>query len=404
MIKRSDFPILARKVLGHSLVYFDNAATTQKPLSVIKSQTDFYAYYNSNVHRGINPLAEEATNCYEQARSLVAEFIGASREEIIFTKGATEAINLVARSWGETNLTARDTVVLSLAEHHSNIVPWLQLQAQLHFKIVYLPLTPKGELDLVAAIKILNQPRVKFLGLTYISNVLGIINPLKKILKLAESRGIVSLVDATQALAHRPIRVKALGCSFLVFSGHKMLGPTGTGVLYGQRALLAAMPPFLGGGDMINSVSTTNFTTNDLPYKFEAGTPNIAGVIGLGAACQYLNHLGWPEIMAQEAKLSRYFLQQLQPLKFVRILGSSRQRLPVFSLVIAGIHPHDAADILGQEGIILRAGQHCAEPLHRHLGLHASLRASLSFYNTTAEIDYFVKKLKELYKKFNQAS
>lgn len=401
MIKRGDFPILGRKINGRPLVYFDNAATTQKPTLVIKTTLDYYSFFNSNVHRGINPLAEEATKLYEQSRDIIAEFISAQREEIVFTRGATESINLVARTWGETNLTKTDTIVLSIMEHHSNLVPWLQLQAKIGFKIVYLPVKDSGELDILAAKKIISQKKVKFLSLSYASNVLGVVNPIKEIIKLAKSRGVITLVDATQVLAHFKIKVKDLGCDFLVFSGHKMLGPTGTGVLYGQQELLASMPPFLGGGDMISSVSLSSFTTNVLPYKFEAGTPNIAGVIGLGAACKYLSGLGWPAIQAQEKELTAYFLNKLKPLKFIKLIGTAKPKLPVFSLVIKGIHPHDAADILGQEGIILRAGLHCAEPLHERFGLIATLRASLSFYNTKKEIDFFIKKLIELNKSFN---
>ncbi len=401
MIKRSDFPILTKKIVGRPLVYFDNAATTQKPLAVIKATSEYYSKFNSNVHRGINPLAEEATKRYEKSRDIIAAFISAKRAEVIFTRGATESINLVARSWGEANLKKSDILVLSIAEHHSNIVPWLQLKTKIGFKILYIPIKVDGRLDLMAAQKIILQPGVKFLGLSYASNVLGIVNPIKKIVKLARAHGIITLIDATQVLAHQPVNVHDLDCSFLVFSGHKMLGPTGTGVLYGKRELLAAMPPFLGGGDMISTVSLDSFTPNILPYKFEAGTPNIAGVIGLAAACQYLSDLGWAEIRAKEKELEQYFLDKIKTLKFIRILGTAEPKLPIFSLIVEGIHPHDAADLLGQEGIILRAGQHCAEPLHNHLGCSASLRASLNFYNTKREIDFFIKKLIELKKKFN---
>ncbi|MFA5886570.1 MAG: SufS family cysteine desulfurase [Patescibacteria group bacterium] len=400
MIKRSDFPILTKKIVGRPLVYFDNAATTQKPLSVIKATSEYYSKFNSNVHRGINPLAEEATKRYEESRDIIAAFISAHREEVIFTRGATESINLVARSWGEANLKKSDTLVLSVAEHHSNIVPWLQLQIKIGFKILYIPIKADGRLDFVAAKKIILQPGVKFLGLSYASNVLGIVNPIKKIVKLAQAHSIITLIDATQVLAHQLVNVRDLGCSFLVFSGHKMLGPTGTGVLYGKRELLAAMPPFLGGGDMISTVSLDSFTPNVLPYKFEAGTPNIAGVIGLAAACRYLSNLGWSEIRAKEKELKQYFLDKIKTLKFIKILGTAGPKLPIFSLIVEGIHPHDAADLLGQEGIILRAGQHCAEPLHNHLGYSASLRASLNFYNTKREIDFFIRKLIELKKKF----
>ena len=400
MIKRSDFPILARQINGHKLVYFDNAATSQKPQAVINAISDFYSTYNSNVHRGINPLAEEATKAYENSRDVAAEFIGADREEVIFTRGATEGINLVARTWGEANLRSGDIVVLSLAEHHANIVPWLQLKDKLNIKLLYIPLQSDGALDRKAARKILAEPRVRLLAISQASNVLGIVNPVKELIALARGRKIVTLVDAAQSIVHVPVNIKDLNCDFLVFSGHKILGPTGVGVLYGRRKILQAMPPYLGGGDMISSVYSDHFMANVLPYKFEAGTPNIAGVIGLAAALRYLNKLGWPAIARQEKILTAYFLQELKSLPFVRLLGTAKPKLPVFSLAIDHIHPHDAADILGQEGIILRAGHHCAQPLHDFCSVPATLRASLSFYNTTAEISVFIKKLKILYRAF----
>jgi len=330
----------------------------------------------------------------------VANFISASSSEIIFTRGATEGINLVARTWGEQNLAKGDIIVLSLAEHHANIIPWLQLKEKLGIKLVYIPLKPSGELDLIAAKKILNRPRVKLLALTQASNVLGILNPLKKLIALAQAKNIVTLIDAAQSITHIPVNIKQLKCDFLVFSSHKIWGPTGIGVLYGRRNLLEKMPPFLGGGNMIKSVYIDHFTVNELPYKFEAGTPSIAEAIGLAATIQYINKLGWETIIRQENKLTAYFSKRLQILKFVKVLGSPRSlanKLPVFSLIVKGIHPHDLADLLGQEGIILRAGNHCAQPIHDFWGLPASLRASLSFYNTTAEIDIFIKKLSSLY-------
>ncbi len=404
LIKRSDFPILSKKIKGHPLVYFDNAATAQKSRSVIKAMNDYYENYNANVHRSLNPLAEEATKRYEHARDIVANFIGAAREEIIFTRGTTESINLVARTWGQENLRAGDIVVLSLAEHHANIVPWLQLKNKLNIKIEYIPLLSNGSWDLKAAQKIISQPRVKLLAISQASNVLGIVNPVKELIALAKKKGLVTLVDAAQSSAHLKISVKKLACDFLVFSGHKIGGPTGIGVLYGRREILEKMPPFLGGGDMISFVTTDNFGVNDLPYKFEAGTPNIAGVIGLGEACLYLEKIGYKNIQAREKQLTAYFLKRIKPLKFVKILGSARPKLPVFSLIINGVHPHDASDLLGQEGIILRAGHHCAQPLHSFFKVSASLRASLSFYNTTKEIDFFTTKLKELHQAFNKSA
>ncbi len=404
MIRRKDFPILSKKINGHPMIYFDNAATTQKPQVVIKAMDDFYLHYNANVHRGINPLAEEATKQYEAARREVANFISAKSLEIIFTRGATEGINLVARTWGEVNLGRGDIVVLSLAEHHANIIPWLQLKKKLGIKLVYIPVKADGSLNLSVARKILALKRVKLLAITQASNVLGTINPLKSLISFAHSRHIMTLVDAAQSIAHIPVNVQTLKCDFLVFSGHKIYGPTGIGVLYARESLLRKMPPFLGGGDMIRSVYTDHFTVNELPYKFEAGTPPIAEAIGLASALQYIEKLTWNNIIRQESILSAHFLKCLAPLKFVRILGTnqfSKKRLAVFSLIIDNIHPHDVADLLGQEGIILRAGNHCAQPIHDFCEQTASLRASLSFYNTVSEIDIFIKKLIALHQAFS---
>lgn len=400
MIRRNDFPILNKKIKGQSLVYFDNASTAQKSRSVIEAISNFYKNDNANVHRGLNPLADAATKKYEVARSLVADFIGAQKEEIIFTSGATAGINLVARSWGEANLQAGDIVVLSIAEHHANIVPWLQLQEKIGIKLEYIPLKADGSWDLVAAKKLLNKRRVKLLAISQVSNVLGIINPASQLIKLAKQKGIVTLIDAAQSVAHLKIDVKRLGCDFLVFSGHKLGGPTGIGVLYGRQELLLAMPSFMGGGDMISFVDTDSFGVNELPYKFEAGTPNIAGVIGLGAAIKYLEGVVHHNIEIQEQQLTTYFLQKIKKLTAVKILGTAKAKLPIFALTIKGVHPHDAADILGQAGIILRAGHHCAQPLHDYLGAPATLRASLSFYNTKGEIDYFISRLQELIRDF----
>jgi cysteine desulfurase/selenocysteine lyase len=400
MIKRSDFPILNKKINGHLLVYFDNAATAQKSEAVIKAVSDFYKNDNANVHRGLNPLAEAATKKYEAARDSVAAFVKAKRTEIIFTSGATASINLIARSWGEANLRSGDIVVLSIAEHHANIVPWLQLQEKIGIKLEYIPLKADGSWDLAAAKKLLNKRRVKLLAVSQVSNVLGIVNPISQLIKSAKQKGIITLIDAAQSIAHLKIDVKKLGCDFLVFSGHKLGGPTGIGVLYGRQELLLAMPPFMGGGDMISFVRTNSFGVNELPYKFEAGTPNIAGVIGLEAALKYLESTGYNSIHKQEQQLTVYFLKKIKKIKAVKILGTAKLKLPIFSLTIKGIHPHDAADILGQAGIILRAGHHCAEPLHNYLGVPATLRASLSFYNTKSEIDYFISRLVELIKAF----
>lgn len=392
MINRQDFPILQKD----NLIYFDNAATSLKPEVVISAVSGYYTNYGTSVHRGLSPLAASTTDLYEEARKIVANFIKAKPTEIIFTSGATMSINLVARTWGEANLKKDDVVVLSIAEHHANIVPWLQLKEKIGIKIQYIPLLDNGELDLIAAKKILALEAVKLLAITQASNVLGIVNPIKELITEAKKKGIVTLIDATLSAAHIHVDVSDLACDFLVFSAHKILGPTGVGVLYGRLELLNNMPPFLGGGSMISSVTKDNFTSAELPYKFEAGTPNIAGVIGFGEACRYIQNLGWETIKVQEKLLTNYFLSAISKLDFVTVLGKSNDKLPVFSLVLRGIHPHDAADLLGQDGIILRAGHHCAQPLHDYLGVAATLRASLSFYNTTAEIDIFIAKFKDL--------
>jgi cysteine desulfurase/selenocysteine lyase len=396
MINPQDFPILQKD----NLIYFDNAATSLKPEAVISAVTNYYSNYGTSVHRGLSPLAESTTDLYEGARKIVANFIKAKSTEIIFTSGATMSINLVARTWGEANLKKDDVVVLSIAEHHANIVPWLQLKEKIGIKLLYLPLLDSGELDLVKSIEIINSNPVKLLAITQASNVLGIINPVKQLIVEAKKKNIITLIDATLSAAHLPIDVSDLACDFLVFSAHKILGPTGVGVLYGRLELLNNMPPFLGGGSMISSVTQNNFSSAELPYKFEAGTPNIAGVIGLGAACRYIQNLGWAAIYNQEKLLTNYFLSAISKLDFVTVYGKSEYKLPVFSLTLNGIHPHDAADLLGQEGIILRAGHHCAEPLHDYLGVAATLRVSLSFYNTTSEIDTFIIKLKDLVSSF----
>ena len=400
MIKRSDFPILKKKINGHNMIYFDNAATSQKPTVLIKSLENYYSKYNANVHRGLNPLAEEATRQYEEARKVLAQFVSASLSETIFTRGATEGINLIARTWGEDNLQAGDIVVLSRAEHHANIVPWLQLQKKKGIKLLYIPLHQNGELDMKIAQELLSKKRVKLLAITQASNVLGIMNHLEKIISFAHSKKIITVVDAAQSIAHFPLNFKDLNCDFLVFSGHKIYGPTGIGLLYGRQELLEKMSPFLGGGEMIKSVYTDHFTINDLPYKFEAGTPPIAEAIALAESIKYLQKVSWKEIIKKEKELSLYFQKRLQDLKFIKILGEPRlasDKLALFSLIIKNIHPHDAADILGQEGVILRAGNHCAQPVHDFYQSSASLRASLSFYNTKKEIDIFIKKLLSLH-------
>jgi len=392
---RSDFPMLSRKYQGKSLIYFDNAASSLKPKAVLDSVLDYYQNHNSNVHRGPNFLSEEATVMYENARVAVAKFIGAKTQETIFSSGATMGINLVARSWGEANLKAGDVIAISRAEHHANLVPWLQLKAKLNLKIIYIEVASDGSLlwD-----NILDTPNLKLLAITQASNVLGSFYNLKKIISEARSRNIITVVDAAQSIAHYPVDVKDLGCDFLVFSGHKLFAETGIGILYGRQELLEQMPPFLSGGAMVADVSDDYFIPAELPAKFEAGTPNISGAISLGAACQYLNY---EQIIKQEQELSHYFLARLKELDFVTLIGNQRERLPLFSMALTGLHPHDAADLLGEEGIITRAGHHCAQPLHDSLNIPATLRTSLSFYNTKAEIDIFIAALKKIHKLFN---
>lgn len=394
------FPILNKKINHQKMIYFDNAATTQKPKAVINAINNFYSNLNSNIHRSINPLAEVATLEYEVARKKIASFINAkSTKEIILTSGTTESINLVAQSYAANFLKKDDQIVLGIAEHHSNFVPWLQLKK----KIDFIPLAKDYFLDIEKAKKLIKNPKVKILAIQHASNVLGSINNIKELINEAKKNNVITIVDAAQSAAHLPIDVQKLGCDFLAVSAHKMFGPTGIGVLYGREELLEKMPAWKGGGDMISKVSCANFSPNKLPYKFEAGTPNIAGAIGFGAAIDFIQKIGLKNIVSQELELTKYFLTKIKKIDFVKLYGPSthKNRLPVFSFTIDGVHPHDAGDILGEQGIILRAGHHCAQPLHDKLKIPATLRASLAFYNTKSEIDMFIDKLIIVYKKFN---
>lgn len=397
---RADFPMLARRYQDKDLVYFDNAATALKPQAVLGALNDYYLHHNANIHRGPNFLAEEATLLYEEARQRVAGFIGADTEEIVFTAGTTAGVNLVARSWGEKNLQPGDVVALTRAEHHANIVPWLQLQASRQIKLQYIEVKEDGAFEPESLAAALACPRLRLLAITQASNVLGQFYELESILAAAKARGVLTLVDAAQSVVHHQINVRQLDCDFLVFSGHKLFAPSGSGVLYIRAAVLAAMPPFLGGGGIITEVKADSFSTVTGPTKFEAGTPNIEGAIALGAACHYLQEIGQAEIFRREQELSNYFLEKLAHFPWIRLLGGTENRLPLFSLVISGLHPHDAADLLGEQGIVTRAGHHCAQPLHDALGVIASLRASLAFYNTEAEIDYFFVSLDSLRQSF----
>lgn len=384
-----DFPLLSRKHKEHNLIYFDNAATTPKPRAVLSAQSDYYYHHNANINRGPNFLSDEATILYEGARTELASFINADREEIVFTAGATTGINLVARAWGEANLKRGDVIALSRAEHHANLVPWLQLKDKLGVEIQYIDLDADGSFDNKSLEKVFANPNLRLLAITQASNVIGRYYDLKPIVQRARELNVVTLVDAAQSIVHRRLDVKTLNCDFLVFSGHKLFAPAGTGVLYGRAEILKNMPSFLGGGGMISEVSFESFKVDDIPTKFEAGTPNIEGAIALGAACRYLNILGRDELEARENELTAYFLKRFSEFKYLKLVGGLTNRLPLFSLIIEGVHPHDVSDLLGEQGIIVRAGRHCAHPLHDYLHIDATLRASLAFYNTREEIDEF---------------
>lgn len=400
---RADFPILQQEHLaGIPLVYLDNAATSQKPLTVIGALDEYYRHYNANVHRGIHWLSEEATAAYEAARIKIRKFINAaSKREIVFTRGTTESINLVAQTWGRANLTSGDVVLSTQMEHHSNIVPWQLLAAEKNLVVRYVPVQPDGTLDMDAYAAFLRHEPVKLVAVTYVSNVLGTINPVAEIARQAHEVGALVLVDAAQAAPHMPLDVQVLDVDFLAFSGHKMLGPTGSGVLYGKREILEAMPPWMGGGDMIRSVTLDGSTWNELPYKFEAGTPAIAPMIGLGYAVDYLMALGMDAIRAHEHALIEYALERLLEIRPLSVYGPSvRKKGAVAAFTMEGIHAHDIAQVLDAEGIAVRAGHHCAMPLHECLGIAATARASFYLYNTFAEIDALIAALYKVQKTF----
>jgi cysteine desulfurase/selenocysteine lyase len=392
---RADFPILQREVRpGVPLVYLDSTATAQKPLAVIEAMDAYYRRFNANVHRGIHTLAEEATALYEGARDKVQKFINAStRKEIIFTRNATEAINLVAFTWGRRNLAAGDVVVLTEMEHHSNLVPWHMLATEKGVRLEFIPVTDAGLLDL-AVYEDLLKLEPKLVSLTHMSNVLGTINPVTEIAAKAKTVGATVLVDGAQSVPHFPVDVQTLGVDFLAFSSHKMCGPTGFGVLWGRRELLEAMPPFMGGGDMIRRVRLREFAVNDLPYKFEAGTPAIAEGVGLGAAVDYLTAIGMEAIAAHEHKITAYALERLEEVPGVKVLGPSAEKKGgVAAFTLEGVHPHDIAQVLDRGGIAVRAGHHCAQPLHERFDLPATARASFYLYTTQAEVDKLVEGL-----------
>jgi len=390
---RKDFPILSQRVRGKPLVYLDNAATSQKPRSVIDAVGRFYAAENANIHRGVHVLSERATVAYEAARERVARFLNAaSPGEIIFTRGTTEGINLVAQSWGRGTLHPGDEILVTVMEHHSNLVPWQLLAGQTGATVRAVPITDAGELDLDAFDRLLGD-RTRLLAVAHVSNALGTINPVQALVARARERGVVTLVDGAQSAPHMPVDVQAIGCDFFAFSGHKAFGPTGVGVLYGRGALLERMPPWQGGGDMIETVTLEGSTFAPPPARFEAGTPMIAEVIGLGAALDYIGSLGFEPIMAWEHDLLAYATEQVGGLAGIRLIGTAREKASVLSFVVEGVHPHDVGAVLDDEGVAIRAGHHCAQPVMRRLGLPATVRASLAFYNTREEIDALVRGL-----------
>jgi len=393
---RADFPILQRRVHGRPLVYLDNAATTQKPRAVIDRLVRYYEEENANIHRGVHTLSVEATDAYDAARDRVRQFLNAAdAREIVFVRGATEAINLVARSFGGTQIRQGDEIVVSEMEHHSNIVPWQMICAERGAALRVVPITDSGEFRLTAYEQLLNA-RTRIVAVTHVSNALGTVTPVAEIVRLAHDRGIPVLIDGAQAVAHMPVDVQGLGCDFYVFSGHKVFGPTGIGVLYGRLPLLEAMPPYQGGGDMIRSVTFDQTLYNDVPYRFEAGTQHIAGVVGLATAIDYLADLGLDRVAAHEHELLAYGTEALTTIPGLRLTGTATQKAGILSFVMDDVHPHDIGTILDREGVAIRAGHHCCQPLMARLGVPATARASLALYNTRAEIDALVSALRKV--------
>ena len=398
---REDFPILKQKVHGKPLVYFDNGATSQKPQSVIDALNHYYNAENSNIHRGVHYLSERATAAYEEARSKIRGYINAgSNQEVIFVRGTTEAINLVAQSYGRSFLKAGDEIIISAMEHHSNIVPWQMLCEQVGAKLRVSPINHDGEIVMDEYRRLLSE-KTKFVSVTHVSNALGTILPAKEIVALAHERGIPVLLDGAQAVPHLRVDVQDLGCDFYAFSGHKMFGPTGVGVLYGRGELLEKMPPYQGGGDMISVVTFEKTHYNVLPYKFEAGTPHISGGIGLGAAIDYLQALDWPGLAAHEHALLSHATESLLSIHGLKIIGTAKEKAGVLSFVFDHVHAHDIGTILDQDGVAVRSGHHCAMPVMQRFGVPATTRASFAFYNTTEEIDVLVKAIHRVLKVFD---
>lgn len=391
---RKDFPILDTKVYGKNLVYFDNAATTQKPVQVLNVLENYYTSYNSNVHRGVHLLSQQATAAYEGARKKVAAFINAvSSDEIIFTKGTTDGINLVASSFGRKFLKEGDSILISALEHHSNIVPWQMICEERGATLKVIPMDQDGVLQMDLLPGLLDE-HVKLVSVTYVSNSLGTVNPVKEIIRQAHAKNIPVLIDAAQAIQHMPVDVQELDVDFISFSGHKIYGPTGIGVLYGKAKWLNMMPPYQGGGDMIKTVTFEKTIYNELPYKFEAGTPDIAGAIGLGAAIDYVNEIGLSAIADAEQELLTYGLAQLAKIEGIRFIGNAPERASVISFLLEDIHPYDLGELLDKQGIAIRTGHHCTEPIMDFFGIPGTCRASFAFYNTKEEIDLFVAGIK----------
>ena len=398
---REDFPILHQEINGKPLVYLDNAATSQKPKSVIDTIEKYYRGYNSNIHRGVHTLSENATEAYESARIKVRDFINAnSTKEIVFVRGATEAINLVAQSFGRNTLGSEDEIIITELEHHANIVPWQLLSQQTGAKLKYVPINDNGELVESEYKKLLNE-KTRIVAVGHISNALGTINPIENMINLAHEYGAKVLIDGAQATSHTSVDVKKLDCDFYVFSGHKLFGPTGIGVLYGKEDLLEKMPPYQGGGDMIKMVTMKETQYNELPHKFEAGTPNISGVIGLGAAIDYVNKIGLENIGNHEKQLLDYANQMASEITGLKFIGTAKNKTSILSFTLDGIHPHDVGTILNNEGIAIRTGHHCAMPVMEYFQIPATSRASFSFYNTHAEVDVLIEGINKCSKVFN---
>ena len=397
---RSDFPILERRVHGKPLIYLDNGATSQKPRAVIQALQTFFESGCANIHRGVHLLSAEATLAYDAARAKVARGIGAARpEELIFVRGTTEAINLVANTWGNLHVREGDEILITAMEHHANIVPWQFLTKRAGAKLKVLPITSEGALDLESLDQMLT-PRTRLFAMAHVSNVLGTVNPVAELCRIARERGITTLVDGAQAVPHGPVEVAQIGCDFYVFSGHKVFGPDGIGVLYGRSAILGSLPPWQGGGDMVERVTFEDSSFREPPERFEAGTPNISGAIGLGAAFDYLSNLDWTAIRAHEHALVSAAHEALSMIPGISIQGTAPGKMPVVSFTLNGVHPHDIGTILDSEGVAIRAGNHCAQPLMQRLGIQSSARASFAFYNTLEEVETLAKAVRKAQRYF----